>query len=172
MSRPRAIWACRSIACHIILFMLTSALGAVTGVIQVARFSSVDALRGEGMELQAVAVTVIGGTLLSGGYGSVIGTILGSITFGMIQVGLVLAGAPGHFFRTLTGLIVVGAVILNTSVARRMARSKPLGGFRRSSEAADAAIAVATARAVDRASDEERLSGVGVAGAGRTEEPR
>ncbi|MGO8800996.1 MAG: ABC transporter permease [Roseiarcus sp.] len=156
----------------IILFMLTSALGAVTGVIQVARFSSVDALRGEGMELQAVAVTVIGGTLLSGGYGSVIGTILGSITFGMIQVGLVLAGAPGHFFRTLTGLIVVGAVILNTSVARRMARSKPLGGFRRSSEAADAAIAVATARAVDRASDEERLSGVGVAGAGRTEEPR
>ena len=105
----------------IILFMICSALGAVTGVIQVARFSSVDALRGEGMELQAVAVTVIGGTLLSGGYGSVIGTMLGAITFGMIQVGLVLAGAPGHFFKTLTGLIVVGAVILNTDVARRMA---------------------------------------------------
>jgi len=129
----------------IILFMITSALGAVSGVIQVARFSSVDALRGEGMELQAVAVTVIGGTLLSGGYGSVIGTILGSITFGMIQVGLVLAGAPGHFFKTLTGAIVVGAVILNTSVARRMARSKPLAGFRRSSEAADAAIAAIVA---------------------------
>ncbi len=125
----------------IYLFMLTSALAAVTGVIQVARFSSVDALRGEGMELQAVAVTVIGGTLLSGGYGSVIGTILGSITFGMIQVGLVLAGAPGHFFRTLTGVIVVAAVILNTSVARRMATSRPLRGFQRSSAAADAAIA-------------------------------
>ena len=92
----------------VILFMLTSALAAVAGVIQVARFSSVDALRGEGMELQAVAVTVIGGTLLSGGYGSVVGTVLGAITFGMIQVGLVLAGAPGHFFKTLTGLIVVG----------------------------------------------------------------
>jgi simple sugar transport system permease protein len=124
----------------IILFMLTSALGAVSGVIQVARFSSVDALRGEGMELQAVAVTVIGGTLLSGGYGSVIGTILGAVTFGMIQVGLVLAGAPGHFFKTLTGAIVVGAVILNTGVARRMARSRPLSGFRRSSAGADAAI--------------------------------
>jgi simple sugar transport system permease protein len=135
----------------ITLFMLTSALAAVTGVIQVARFSSVDALRGEGIELQAVAVTVIGGTLLSGGYGSVIGTILGSITFGMIQVGLVLAGAPGHFFRTLTGVIVVGAVILNTSVARRMARSKPLGGFRRGSEAADAAIAEIAAGAPDKA---------------------
>jgi simple sugar transport system permease protein len=95
------------------------------------------------MELQAVAVTVIGGTLLSGGYGSVIGTILGAITFGVIQVGLVLAGAPGHFFRTLTGVIVVGAVNLNTTVGRRMARSRPLGGFRRSSEAADAATAAA-----------------------------
>src|SRR6516225_4189229 len=124
----------------IVLFALTSALAALVGVIQVARFSSVDALRGEGMELQAVAVTVIGGTLLSGGYGSIIGTILGAITFGMIQVGLVLAGAPGHFFRTLTGLIVVGAVILNTDVTRRMARSRPFRGFLRGSEAADAAI--------------------------------
>jgi simple sugar transport system permease protein len=124
----------------IILFMIASALAAVSGVIQVARFASVDALRGEGTELQAVAVTVIGGTLLSGGYGSVIGTVLGAITFGMIQVGLVLAGAPGHFFRTLTGLIVVLAVILNTDVARRLARSRPLAGFRRSSAAADAAI--------------------------------
>ncbi len=131
----------------IILFMIASGLAAVAGVIQVARFSSVDALRGEGMELQAVAVTVIGGTLLSGGYGSVVGTILGAITFGMIQVGLVLAGAPGHFFRTLTGLIVVAAVILNTDVARRMARSRPLGGFQRSSAAADAAIAALATRA-------------------------
>lgn len=124
----------------VILFMIASALAAVSGIVQVARFSSVDALRGEQMELQAVAVTVIGGTLLSGGYGSVIGTVLGAITFGMIQVGLVLAGAPGHFFRTLTGLIVVLAVILNTDVARRLARSRPLAGYRRSSAAADAAI--------------------------------
>ncbi|MEP0324992.1 ABC transporter permease, partial [Bauldia litoralis] len=114
----------------VILFMIASAGAAMSGVIQVARFASVDALRGEQMELQAVAVTVIGGTLLSGGYGSVVGTVLGAITFGMIQVGLVLAGAPGHFFRTLTGLIVVLAVILNTDVARRLARSRPLAGFR------------------------------------------
>src|SRR5271166_4680989 len=122
------------------LFMIASALAAVAGVIQVARFASVDALRGEGMELQAVAVTVIGGTLLSGGYGSVIGTMFGAVTFGVIQVGLVLAGAPGHFFRTLTGFIVVAAVILNTSVARRMARSRPLAGFRRGNVETDAAL--------------------------------
>jgi simple sugar transport system permease protein len=132
----------------IVLFMIASALAAVAGVVQVARFSSVDALRGEGIELQAVAVTVIGGTLLSGGYGSVIGTVLGAITFGMIQVGLVLAGAPGHFFRTLTGVIVVGAVILNTFVARRMAGSKPRAGYKRSSAAADAAIAATAQRSI------------------------
>jgi simple sugar transport system permease protein len=122
------------------LFMIASALAAVAGVIQVARFASVDALRGQDMELQAVAVTVIGGTLLSGGYGSVVGTVLGALTFGMIQVGLVLAHAPGHYFRTLTGFIVVAAVILNTSVARRMARSRPLAGFRRGNAETDAAL--------------------------------
>ncbi len=152
----------------IILFMITSALAAVTGVVQVARFSSVDALRGEGMELQAVAVTVIGGTLLSGGYGSVIGTILGAITFGMIQVGLVLAGAPGHFFKTLTGAIVVAAVILNTSVARRMATSKPLGGFKRGSAAADAAIAAAD----DKIADDSVVPGEGPLRVGATGDPR
>ncbi len=125
----------------VILFMIASALAAMAGVIQVARFASVDADRGQGMELQAVAVTVIGGTLLSGGYGSIIGTILGAITFGMIQVGLVLAHAPGHFFRTLTGFIVVAAVIFNTSVARRMARSRPLAGYRRGNVETDAALA-------------------------------
>ena len=140
----------------VVLFALTSAVAAVVGVVQVARFSSVDALRGEGMELQAVAVTVIGGTLLSGGYGSVLGTVLGAITFGMIQVGLVLAGAPGHFFRTLTGLIVVAAVILNTDVARRMARSRPLRGFHRGSEAADAAIAATAALSAERKAEENR----------------
>ena len=147
----------------IVLFALTSALAALVGVIQVARFSSVDALRGEGMELQAVAVTVIGGTLLSGGYGSVIGTVLGAVTFGMIQVGLVLAGAPGHFFRTLTGLIVVGAVILNTDVARRMARSRPLRGFYRGSETADAAITAIASRDARKPEENLRQNGVPLA---------
>jgi len=156
----------------IALFALAGALAAVAGVIQVARFSSVDALRGEGMALQAVAVTVIGGTLLTGGYGSVIGTVLGAITFAMIQVGLVLVGAPGHFFQTLTGLIVVGAVILNTDVAGRMLRSRPLRGFHRSSEAADAAILAAAARRESRDVEEADPQGrIGAADRGERAKP-
>jgi simple sugar transport system permease protein len=138
------------------LFVITSALAAVARVIQVARFASVDALRGEGMELQAVAVMVIGGTLLSGGYGSVIGTMFGAITFGVIQVGLVLASAPGHFFRT--GFIVVTAVILNTSVARRMARSRPLAGFRRGNVETDAALSADRETKITEADPEQSSS--------------
>jgi simple sugar transport system permease protein len=115
----------------VLLFAQCSFLAGVAGIIQVARFSSVDALRGEGIELQAIAVTVIGGTLLSGGYGSAIGTMLGAIVFGMIQLGLVLAGAPGYYYRTLTGFIVVAAVILNTVIIKRVATAAPLAGLSR-----------------------------------------
>jgi simple sugar transport system permease protein len=113
------------------MFTLCSLLGGITGVLQVARFQTVDALRGEGFELQAISVTVIGGTLLSGGYGSAIGTMLGAVIFGMVQVGLVLAGAPGYYYTTLTGLILVISVILNTSVTRKVASAAPLAGMRR-----------------------------------------
>jgi simple sugar transport system permease protein len=115
----------------ILLFVQCAMLAGVTGVIQVARFATVDANRGQGVELQAIAVTVIGGTLLSGGYGSAIGTMLGAVVFGMIQLGLVLASAPGYYYTTLEGLIVVVAVIANTTVTRRIATAAPLGGVTR-----------------------------------------
>ncbi len=126
----------------VILFMIASALAAVAGVIQVARFASVDAdaRRGDGTaggrrhghRRHAVCPAAMAAS--SARYWA-------RSRFGMIQVGLVLARAPGHFFRTLTGFIVVAAVILNTSVARRMARSRPLAGYRRGNVATDAALA-------------------------------
>jgi simple sugar transport system permease protein len=116
------------------LFAISGLGAGITGIIQVARFASVDALRGEGIELQAIAVTVIGGTLLSGGYGSAIGTMLGAIVFAMIQIGLVLAAAPGYYYRTITGFILVAAVVFNTAVGRRLASAAPLAGLRRGTE--------------------------------------
>src|SRR5439155_25349837 len=98
---------------------------------------------------------------------SVIGTVLGAFTFGMIQVGLVLAGAPGHFFRTLTGVIVVAAVILNTDVARRMARSRPLRGLQRGSAAADAAILGQRGHMRERGGSDESSAGADAAPEGR-----
>jgi simple sugar transport system permease protein len=100
------------------LFIICSVCAGLAGIIQVARFQSVDALRGEGSELLAIAITVIGGTLLTGGYGSVIGSMFGALIFGMVQVGLVLVGAPGYYFKTLVGATLVGAVLVNQTFTK------------------------------------------------------
>lgn len=109
------------------LFVLCSLCGGIAGIVQVARFQSVDALRGEGTELLAIAITVIGGTLLTGGYGSAIGSMFGALIFGMVQVGLVLVGAPGYYFKTLVGATLVGAVLINQSFTKLVMA----GGFAR-----------------------------------------
>ncbi|ABM55839.1 ABC transporter permease [Verminephrobacter eiseniae] len=113
------------------LFVLCSLCGGIAGIVQVARFQSVDALRGEGAELLAIAITVIGGTLLTGGYGSAIGSMFGALIFGMVQVGLVLVGAPGYYFKTLVGATLVGAVLVNQSFSKLVAS----GGFLKSKAA-------------------------------------
>lgn len=99
-------------------FILTAVLAALAGIIQFSRFGSVDPLRGEGMELEAIAATVTGGTLLTGGYGSVMGTVLGALIVGMVRNGLVLAGAPAYWYRAFIGLVLVGAVIINLRIRR------------------------------------------------------
>jgi len=100
------------------LFVLTAFLAGLTGIIQMGRFSSVDSLRGTLLELEAVAAAVIGGSLLSGGYGSVVGTALGCVMLGMIRVGLVLAGVPGYWYRAFIGLLIVMVVLVNTRGGR------------------------------------------------------
>lgn len=100
------------------LFMLTAGAAGLAGVIQVGRFNSVDANRGDGLELQAIAAAVIGGARLAGGYGSVIGTALGALMIGMIRNGLILAGVAGYWFTAVVGLLIVVAVIVNHLVGR------------------------------------------------------
>jgi simple sugar transport system permease protein len=69
---------------------------------------------GVGLELEAIAATVIGGTSLMGGRGTVLGTALGALLMGVLSTGLVLAGAPTYWFRSFIGLIIVIAVVFNT----------------------------------------------------------
>jgi simple sugar transport system permease protein len=61
---------------------------------------------------------VIGGALLTGGYGSVIGAALGALIFGVVQQGLFFAGVESSLFRVFLGLILLMAVILNTYIRR------------------------------------------------------
>jgi simple sugar transport system permease protein len=106
----------------ILLFGVSGFGGALLGLIQAARFDSVDGTRGIGLELYVISVIVVGGASLFGGYGSTFGTMLGSFIFSMIQSGLVLAGAPGFYFDGLVGLCLFIAVFLNEWFLRNVDR--------------------------------------------------
>lgn len=97
-------------------FMLVAFLVGIVAVLETARNPGVDPLKGEGWELEVIAMTVIGGALLNGGYGSVLGTLLGGLIFGMLQTGLVLAGMNARLFQGVVGAILIIAVVLNTTV--------------------------------------------------------
>jgi ribose/xylose/arabinose/galactoside ABC-type transport system permease subunit len=97
-------------------FVITGGLSALAGVIAVGRELSVFPLQAQGLELEVIAATVIGGTLLSGGYGSIIGAILGVIITGALSTGLVLLGVPAEIFQGVIGILLIITVIINTSV--------------------------------------------------------
>ncbi|RMG82647.1 MAG: ABC transporter permease, partial [Chloroflexi bacterium] len=75
--------------------------------------------RGTGWELEAIAAAVIGGSLLSGGYGSIYGTLIGVILAGMLSTGLVQLGVPAAGFRGYIGVILIVAVVINNLVRRQ-----------------------------------------------------
>jgi simple sugar transport system permease protein len=102
----------------IVLFVVTALCAALMGLIQVGRFNTVEALRGQGIELQAIAAAVIGGARLAGGYGSVLGAALGAAMIAMIQQGLILAGIASYWLNFAVGALIIGAVILNQVLGR------------------------------------------------------
>jgi simple sugar transport system permease protein len=102
----------------LINFMIISVLAGLVGCMQFARFKSADPMQGFGIELEVIAATVIGGTLFSGGAGSVVGTMFGVLLMGMVRSGLIQSGAPTYWYQAFIGLIVVTAVVVNTKIRR------------------------------------------------------
>jgi len=102
----------------ILMFMFTAFCATVFAVCQVMEFGSAGADRGLLKEFEAIIAVVIGGALLTGGYGSVIGAALGALIFGVVQQGLFFAGVESSLFRVFLGVILLGAVILNTYIRR------------------------------------------------------
>lgn len=101
------------------LFMATAASACLLGVNQVLTFGSADVLRGEQKELEAIAASVIGGNLLTGGYGSPIGAFFGALTLGMTKVGIPLAGYSSDWYFAILGIVLLVAVLLSNEVRRR-----------------------------------------------------
>ncbi|MGB5871806.1 MAG: ABC transporter permease [Albidovulum sp.] len=102
----------------ILMFMLTAFCAVVFATCQVMEFGSAGADRGQLKEFEAIIAVVIGGALLTGGYGSVLGAALGALIFGVVQQGLFFAGVESSLFRVFLGLILLFAVILNTYIRR------------------------------------------------------
>lgn len=97
-------------------FVIVAVLTGIAAIYETARNPGVDPLKGTGWELEVIAMTVIGGALLTGGYGSVVGSLLGALIFGMLQTGLVLVGIESRLFTGTIGVIIIAAVVLNTFV--------------------------------------------------------
>ncbi len=102
----------------ILMFTFTAFCATVFAVCQVMEFGSAGADRGLLKEFEAIIAVVIGGALLTGGYGSVIGAALGALIFGVVQQGLFFAGVESSLFRVFLGVILLFAVILNTYIRR------------------------------------------------------
>tara|TARA_R110002072_G_scaffold154445_2_gene304287 strand:+ start:1146 stop:2285 length:1140 start_codon:yes stop_codon:yes gene_type:complete len=102
----------------ITMFMFTAFCATVFATSQVMEFGSAGADRGLLKEFEAIIAVVIGGALLTGGYGSVVGAALGALIFGVVQQGLFFAGVESSLFRVFLGVILLFAVILNTYIRR------------------------------------------------------
>ncbi len=102
----------------VLMFMFTAFCATVFATCQVMEFGSAGADRGILKEFEAIIAVVIGGALLTGGYGSVLGAALGALIFGVVQQGLFFAGVESSLFRVFLGVILLFAVILNTYIRR------------------------------------------------------
>ncbi|PLV59147.1 ABC transporter permease [Thermotoga sp. KOL6] len=105
----------------LINFMISGLLAGIAGITTFGRFKIIDPTLGQGMELEAIASAVIGGSLLTGGYGSILGTFIGAFMIGMVRSGLVLAGAPAYWYRAFIGVILVISAIINAKIRKRVA---------------------------------------------------
>lgn len=105
-------------------FGLMGLLAGVSALFTLGQQGSMAPLYGQNLALQAIAASVIGGCLLTGGAGSVLGAMLGAVLMSMINSGLILAGAPTFWYQTFVGAIVIVAVVINTSISRRVAQMK------------------------------------------------
>lgn len=103
-------------------FMICSLLAGFAGSLQVMRLGAPLPSIGEGLELQAVAAAVIGGTALSGGIGTIFGAIIGATLIRVIDNGLVLSQVDANWFKMALGALTVIAVILNAWL-RKTAKS-------------------------------------------------
>lgn len=102
----------------LIVYTLAGGLAALGGLMVTARLDSAQPNAGTGYELDAIAAVVIGGTSLSGGRGSILGTVLGAIIIGVLNNGLVLLNVSPFWQQVVKGMVILLAVIIDRANAK------------------------------------------------------
>ena len=104
----------------ILLFMATAASAALYACIQVLSVGNADVLRGTGKEFEAIITAVIGGTLLTGGYGSALGSAFGAFILGVTQLGIFFVpGFNSDWYAFVLGALLLIAALVNNYILRR-----------------------------------------------------
>lgn len=102
----------------LINFTLVGLLSGVAGAIAFARYKGIDPYMGQDMALQAIAASVIGGAALYGGYGSIAGSIIGTVIISMIGSALIMIGVGAFWFNSVVGMILIASVVIFSKVRR------------------------------------------------------
>ncbi|HSI50632.1 MAG TPA: ABC transporter permease [Ideonella sp.] len=105
----------------VLLFVFMAFCATVFAVLQVADAGSAAADRGLQKEFEAIIAAVIGGCLLTGGFGSVIGAALGALIFGVVQIGIGYTSIDNNWYRVFLGGMLLAAVLFNNYIRRRVA---------------------------------------------------
>jgi putative xylitol transport system permease protein len=102
----------------LLVYVASGLLAGLAGILLAARTTAALPQAGVSYELDAIAAVVIGGTSLSGGTGSLGGTVIGALLIGVINNGLNLLGVSSYYQQLIKGVIIVGAVLLDSSRRR------------------------------------------------------
>jgi simple sugar transport system permease protein len=105
------------------LFVFMAFCATLFATLQVADAGSAAADRGLQKEFEAIIAAVIGGCLLTGGYGSVLGAAIGATIFGVVQIGIGYTSIDNNWYRVFLGGMLLSAVLFNNFIRRRVASS-------------------------------------------------
>lgn len=103
----------------IALFVLSAVISAWAGVTSSIRVSAANPNSGTGYELEVIAMVVIGGTALTGGRGTIVGTVIGVLILRTMRNGIVLVGVPGLAYNIFVGGIILAMMALHSWLERR-----------------------------------------------------
>jgi ribose transport system permease protein len=123
-NREAAVYAGIPVSFHTVaVYAISGALTGLAGMIEASRLMTGQPTAGQGYELQVIAAVVIGGGSLSGGEGSVIGTLIGAFIMGLLANGCDLLGISPYIQQAVIGAVIILAVTLDEVRKRRFVKS-------------------------------------------------